>query len=170
MLHSGVLHHSSRARPAHHAAGAAGSSLEGGLAAHRGELLGVEHHLLLLLLLLLLRLLLAARSAGRALARLLLHVDVLLLMLGWGLVVELWKSGSLGVGEAIAAGRVHGHAYVLYSRRSDRALSCVGRAGGLATHGDRGQVGGGPRARRGGSLSRLLPEGGALGAVVRSSE
>ena len=116
MLHGGVLHHPSRARTSHHAAGAGGSSLgEGGLATHRGELLWVEHHLLLglLLLLPLLLLLLAARTAGGALARLLLHMEVLLLMLGWGLVVELWKSGSLGVGEAIAAGRVHGHAYVL---------------------------------------------------------
>lgn len=134
MLHGGVLHHPSRAR-----AGAARSSLgKASLAAHRGELLGVEHHLLLLRLLLRLLLLLAARSAGRALARLLLHVDVLLLMLGWGLVVELWKSGSLGVGEAIAAGRVHGRAYVLSSRPSPD-LGGEGW-GGLATHGDRGPV------------------------------
>lgn len=154
MLHGGVLHHPSRTLPAHDSAG---SSLgEGRLAAHGGELLGVEHHLLLLLglllALLLLTLLLAlllARSAGRAsLARLLLHVDVLrLLVLRRGLVVELRKSGSLGVGEAIATGWVHGHAYVLPALQNSAVRPgpgklCGGGLGAGHSKGDRGREGG----------------------------
>lgn len=187
MLHGGVLHHPSRALAAH---GTAGSSLgKGRLAAHGGELLGVEHHLLLLALLLLALLLLTlllsltlllALSAGRAsLARLLLHVDVLLLAVLL-LVVELRKSGSLGVGEAIATGWVHGHAYVLLPLPLPKLggptgpwEAVWGRAGGgplkgRSGKGRRGARGGGYHRGEGGGRERV-GEGRATGCYLDSS-